>query len=405
MNLEGEPFRTRIDPWVDSNWIKSEAVPGLGEMNFSIRWTGTLTPQVTGEHVLAVTGDDGYRLFVDGEQVIENWSLHASETRKATLNLQAGRSYQIKLEYFQGSGEAEVTFTYAAPGQDALREAVNLAKDADIVIFVGGISPQVEGEEMDVRYEGFRGGDRTSLDLPSVQEKLLRAIHAAGKPVVLVLTSGSALSVNWAKENIPAIVALWYPGQEGGTALADVLFGDYNPAGRLPVTFYQSVEQLPPFEEYGMRGRTYRYFDGEPLWTFGHGLSYSRFAYRDFKCPASLKAGESATVSVKVKNVSDIDGDEVVQLYVKDLEASAPVPIRALQGFKRVHLKSGEEQTIHFTLTPRQLSLVTNKPQRVVEPGDFEIFIGGAMPTSAWPSAEVLRNRIKVTGRIYLLDL
>lgn len=404
-NLTGEPILTRIDPRVDSNWIKGEPVNGLGESNFSIRWTGALTPQVSGEYIFAVTGDDGYRLFIDGTQIIEYWSRHASETRKTTMNLEAGRAYQIKLEYYQAGGGANIEFEWGPPSQDASESAINLAKKSDVVIFVGGISPQVEGEEMNVTYEGFRGGDRTAIDLPAIQENLLRAIHATGKPMILVLTGGSALSINWAKENIPAILTVWYPGQEGGTALADILFGDYNPAGRLPVTFYKSVDQLPPFEDYNMKGRTYRYFEGEPLWPFGYGLSYSKFAYRDLKCPTSIKAGESANVLVKVKNVSELAGDEVVQLYLKDLQSSAPTPIHALQGFKRVHLKPSEEQTVQFTLTPRQLSLINNELKRVVEPGEFEIAVGGTQPNTVSPTSDLVSRKFKVTGQPFYLEL
>jgi beta-glucosidase len=263
-----------------------------------------------------------------------------------------------------------------------LREdALSKARESDAVVMVMGLNPSVEGEEMDVRAEGFRGGDRTDIGLPKPQEELIKAVHALGKPVVLVLMGGSALAVNWADENVPAVVEAWYPGQEGGTALADVLFGDYNPAGRLPVTFYKSVAQLPPFEEYGMAGRTYRYFKGEPLYPFGHGLSYTRFKYDKLKLGANkVKAGDGLRLSADVQNVGDRAGDEVVQLYLTDVAASVPVPTRALAGIARVSLKPGERRNISFSLAPAQMSVIDDKGRRVVEPGEFLVSVGGKQP-------------------------
>jgi beta-glucosidase len=256
---------------------------------------------------------------------------------------------------------------------------------------------------MDVPLEGFRGGDRTDIRLPKVQEELLKAIQATGKPVVLVLTGGSALAINWANENIPGIVQSWYSGEEGGTALSDVLFGDYNPAGRLPVTFYQSVNQLPPFEDYNMEGRTYRYFTGEPLFPFGYGLSYTRFAYSKLTIPKRLRAGENVHLSVQVKNTGKRAGDEVVQAYVKDVTASVPVPVRSLQGFKRIHLKAGESKTVTFVLTPRQLSLIDSQFKRVVEPGEFEISVGGAQLDRQSASTQTLSAKLSVTGKVFAI--
>ncbi len=263
-----------------------------------------------------------------------------------------------------------------------LAEAVESAKNADVAICVLGLSPRLEGEEMRVNAAGFSGGDRTSLDLPQPQEELLEAVAATGKPVVLVLLNGSALSVNWAARHVPAIVEAWYPGEESGTALADVLFGDYNPAGRLPVTFYRSVDQLPPFEDYRMAGRTYRYFTGEPLYPFGHGLSYTRFRYGKLRVgsDASRITGTELQVTAEVKNDGAREGDEVVQLYVSRPGAPVPVPIRSLQGVRRVHLQPGEKQTVSFTLTPRQLSMILDDGRRVETPGEVEISVGGKQP-------------------------
>jgi beta-glucosidase len=282
-------------------------------------------------------------------------------------------------------------------------KAVALAAQSDAVIFVGGITPRLEGEEMNVGLEGFHGGDRTDIRLPKVQEELLKALSATGKPVVLVLTSGSALAVNWANENIPAILQTWYAGEEGGTALADVLFGDTNPAGRLPVTFYKSVEQLPPFEDYRMAGRTYRYFTGEPLYPFGYGLSYTRFAYSKLSVPKQAKTGANVNVRVRVTNIGKVAGDEVVQLYVKDMQATVPVPLRALQGFKRIHLRPGESQVVSFTLAPRQLSLIDKQFKRVVEPGEFEIAVGGAQPGTPPSSTQTLTAKVTLAGAVFAI--
>ena len=278
-------------------------------------------------------------------------------------------------------------------------EAVAAAQKADVVIAVIGLSQLVEGEEG--QQEGVKDGehstgDRTDLDLPGVQEALLQAVAATGKPLVVVLLNGSAVAINWAEEHAAAVVEAWYPGEEGGTALADVLFGDYNPAGRLPVTFYKSVEDLPPFRDYamkrhGMAGHTYRYFDGETascrvLYPFGHGLSYTTFAYSELTFSAdTIKAGENLTVSVKVQNTGERAGDEVVQLYVRDMEASVPVPIRQLQGFTRLHLEPGAQQTVTFTLAPQQMSLIADDGQRVIEPGLFEVSVGGGQPGTSAP--------------------
>jgi beta-glucosidase len=271
------------------------------------------------------------------------------------------------------------------PGQkrtdDELKsEAMEAAKKADIIIMCMGITPRLEGEEMKVSVEGFSGGDRTRIDLPDIQQDLIKAIHALGKPVVLVLLNGSALAINWESRNIPAIIETWYGGQAAGQALADVIFGDYNPAGRLPVTFYKSVEDLPDFKDYRMENRTYRYFNGEPLYAFGFGLSYTTFKYSKCSAAKTINPGDDLKVTVDVKNTGKVSGDEVVQLYLSNLSASVPVPIRALKGFKRIHLNPGETKTVTFTVTPDAFSVINEQNKRVVEPGIFEISVGGGQP-------------------------
>jgi beta-glucosidase len=266
-------------------------------------------------------------------------------------------------------------------GQQELRsQALDIADKADVIIMCMGISPRLEGEEMDVKIEGFQGGDRTSLDIPEVQEDLIKEIQSLGKPVVLVLFSGSALAVNWEDKNIPVILEAWYPGQAGGTAIADVIFGDYNPAGRLPVTFYRSVSDLPPFEDYNMKGRTYRYFDGEPLYQFGYGLSYTTFSYANLTIDKQCKSCDSVELTVNVKNTGKLTGDEVVQIYLRNLDATAPVPRFTLIGFKRVFLQPGETRKVIFSIPSRAFSVINEQNERVVIPGRFEFFAGGRQP-------------------------
>ena len=241
------------------------------------------------------------------------------------------------------------------------------------------------------------GGDRTHLKLPQTQRDLMQAVAKTGKPVVLVLLNGSALAVNWADENLAAIISAGYPGQEGGNAVADVLFGDYNPAGRLPVTYYKSVDQLPAFEEYDMEGRTYKYFNDQPLYPFGYGLSYTTFEYSDLKVAKKAKVGESIKVEVKVTNTGEVAGDEVVQLYIKDEEASTPRPKIQLEGFERIHLNPGESKVVELELTARQFSIIGENDKRVIETGWFTVFVGGGQPD--FKDSNSVSERVKMNGK------
>lgn len=259
-------------------------------------------------------------------------------------------------------------------------EALNAAGKADVVIMCMGITPRLEGEEMRVTVDGFRGGDRTRIDLPDVQQELIREIHALGKPVILVLLNGSALAVNWEKENIPAILEAWYPGQAGGEAIADVIFGDYNPAGRLPVTFYKSENDLPPFENYRMYNRTYRYFTGEPLYPFGYGLSYTTFKYKKLKVNLNNAPSGTKEVSVKVMNSGKMAGDEVIQVYVSSINSRLTAPLRTLKAFRRIHLLPGEMKTVKIELPADAFSLINEEGKKVDLPGRYEITVGGGQP-------------------------
>ena len=398
----GQPVLTRVDPRVDFWWKRQTPLTRRVGAHFSIRWTGSLVAPVTGTYKLGASGFSGYRLHLDGEPVVEYQGVHHPVTRTKEVELEAGRLYGIRLEYVNRGPDPQVQLLWSVPGPEALIDAAEAARRAEVVILVMGLSPTLEGEEMPVDVEGFAGGDRTDIRLPQPQEELLQQIHALGKPTVLVLLNGSALAVNWAREHVPAIVEAWYPGQAGGDGIADVLFGDYNPGGRLPVTFYRSVEDLPPFEDYRMAGRTYRYFQGEPLFPFGHGLSYTTFAYSDLRLSAeTITPQETFTVSVGVRNTGDRAGDEVVQLYVSHVDGPVPVPIRQLQGFERVHLAAGETKTVTFTLRPRQLSIVTDGGRRVVVPGKFRIAVGGRQPSPEDTGGEgtaVLFGALAVTG-------
>jgi beta-glucosidase len=383
-DLSGMPKGVRQDPQLQFTWSGSGPGLGLTQFHYSVRWTGALIAPADGEYTLAVGGDDGFRLFVNDQKVIDDWGIHPTETKTTTVTLKAGQHIPIRLEYYQAEGDAEISLQWRRPIQSPYADAIAAAKRADAVIFVGGISSKLEGEE------GTGGtGDRTSMDLPDVQEKLLEALHATGKPVVLVLMNGSAMSVNWADAHLPAIVEAWYPGEEGGTALADVLFGDYNPAGRLPVMFYKSVDQLPAFTDYAMKARTYRYFNGEPLYPFGYGLSYTQFRYGALTLPRQVKDGQSVTVTAQVENVGSREGDEVSELYLRPAPDSAsreiapgqPMPRLVLSGFTRIHLAPHQRRTVSFTLTPDQLRLVNAKGERILQPSAWQVYVGGHQPS------------------------
>jgi len=382
--LAGAPAVTRLDAEMNFDWGMSNPAPGIPADDFSARWTGKLTAPTSGKYRFGAIADDGVRVYVDGKLIAEDWTDHAPATITGEVTLEAGRSYDIKIEYYESKIGAVAKLVWQPPivkREAPYAEAVNVARQADTVVLVLGLSSRLEGEEMNVREPGFSGGDRVSIDLPARQQGLLEAVAATGKPVVLVLLSGSALAVNWANEHVPAIVQAWYPGEEGGAAVADALFGDYNPAGRLPVTFYKSVEQLPAFDNYSMDGRTYRFFKGEPLYPFGYGLSYTRFEYSGFSVSTRrVSTADKVTVSATVANAGTREGDEVVQLYMTDVAASVRVPIRALAGVERVHLKPGERRVVSFTIEARQLAVITDDGRTVVEPGDFKVTIGGKQP-------------------------
>lgn len=393
--LSGQPALVRVDPEIGFRWDRGSPTDNLmarGEVgqgqgipndNFSIRWSGQLLPPTTGAYRLEAAANDGFRLYLDGKRVLDRWQdnerMHADSV---SLQLEGGRAYDIRLEVYEGERDAGVRLAWERPGaKPPFEAALEAARQAEVVVFVGGLTGDVEGEEMTVNYPGFAGGDRTDIRLPATQRKLLEALHATGKPVVLVLTTGSAVAVDWAQQNLPAILVAWYPGQRGGNAVADVLFGDANPAGRLPVTFYKAEEKLPAFDDYAMRGRTYRYFGGEPLYPFGHGLSYTRFAYSSLKLDRNaLGADGRATVSVTVKNEGKRAGDEVVQLYLAPVEPKRERAVKELRGFQRVHLQPGESREVSFSFVPQSDLRVFDEAKNayVVDPGRYEAQVGAS---------------------------
>jgi beta-glucosidase len=366
---------------VDSQSANASLIWTDKERDGSTRWSGFITAKASGEHLFRFASNNGYRLWIGDQLIVDAWNIrNAPMLSPGRITLEAGHRYPLRLEAFQrgNAGRQELTWALAS---DTGEDAVEAARQADLVVFVAGLSARLEGEEMKVDAPGFAGGDRTSLDLPGPQQQLLERVQAVGKPVVLVLMSGSALSVNWADRNVPAIIEAWYPGGEGGKAVAELLAGDFSPAGRLPVTFYRSADQLPAFRDYAMKGRTYRYFDGEALYPFGFGLSYTSFAYSAPAVSAkSIGAGKSVRAMVRVSNSGGRDGDEVVQLYVaKPGDGAKPT----LAGFTRVYLKKGESRKVSFDLDARALSQVDDAGARKVLPGSYRLSFGGGQPGHA----------------------
>lgn len=361
-----------------------------GKYPLRVEWTGFLTPTETGDFSVGIRFGSGFtRVFVGDKQVAQGFAFGASGTQAKVgrVHLEQGKKVSLKVDYSQNAaGPVQAQLIWSKYDPKPSPEAVKAAKDADVVIAVLGITSELEGEEMPVSEEGFKGGDRTSLDLPRPEEELLEAVVATGKPVVLVLANGSALSVNWAKEHVNAMLESWYAGEEGGAAIAETLSGKNNPAGRLPVTFYTGVDQLPPFEDYAMKGRTYRYFEGKPLYPFGYGLSYTTFSYSGLTLPKNaIKAGGPLTAEVTVTNTGKLDGDEVAQLYLS-FPSVPGAPLRALRGFQRIHLKAGESQKVRFELKERDLSMVTQAGQPIIADGAYTVSVGGGQPNTEAPT-------------------
>ncbi|MGA2569989.1 MAG: glycoside hydrolase family 3 C-terminal domain-containing protein [Terracidiphilus sp.] len=374
------PLATRVEQGID---IEAQPLPeaAVNADPLTVKWEATLTPKETGEYNLGVETDGFFRVFLDGRPVTMANYPHGVETITRRVHLDAGTAYKLLVEYQRiGNAAPHLKLVWGKMDRSVDPAVVTAAKDADVVVAVVGITSELEGEEMRVNEPGFQGGDRTSIDLPEPEESLLKALATAGKPLVVVLTNGSALAVNWAEEHANAILEAWYPGEEGGNAVAQTLSGANNPAGRLPVTFYKSLDQLPNFEDYSMRGRTYRYFAGKPLFPFGYGLSYTTFSYSGLKVPAgAVDAGQPAVVEATVTNTGKLAGDEVAELYLK-FPSVAGAPRIALRGFERVHLEPGASTTVKFELKPRDMSMVTSAGEPIVAEGAYTVIVGGGQP-------------------------
>ncbi|MCI4592646.1 glycoside hydrolase family 3 C-terminal domain-containing protein [Sphingobium sp. BYY-5] len=395
-DFSGAPVTTQTHRKVDFDWNRTSPAQGVPANRYGVRWTGTLLPEGPGDHILRVdvprcfdcSGHDPVRLWIDDQPVVtDNGDNSAVEAR---LHFADASPHSIRLELAHASEDEGIRLTWVAPALPQRSRAVAEARAADAVVAFVGLSPAVEGEALQIEVPGFSGGDRTDIALPEAQQQLLEAVKATGKPLVVVLLSGSAVAMQWAKDHADAVVAAWYPGEAGGTAISDLIEGRYAPSGRLPVTFYARTLDLPAFVDYNMRERTYRYFHGVPLWGFGHGLSYTSFAYDRAQAPAEIAAGSTLTVKARLTNSGAREGEEVAQAYLIPPENlrtigafNDPVLRHNLVGFQRANLKQGREKTLSFTLDPRALSTVDRDGNRAVRPGNYRLFIGGGQPGEA----------------------
>jgi beta-glucosidase len=412
--MTGAPVVTRVDKQVDFDWSDASPVPELPQTSFGVKWTGMLVPPKAGTYSFELKvgrcGDgcgtdateaqretEKVRVTLDGKPVdVTMPAKHGWNDMVPAMQLTFAdtKPHAIEIEYEHHGAHTPggISLRWKAPEAVEVDEAVAAAKQADVVIAVVGLSSELEGEEMPVHVEGFDGGDRTLIDLPAAQRKLLEAVGATGKPLVVVLENGSALAVNWAAKNAQAILEAWYPGEAGGTAIGETLAGRNNPGGKLPLTFYTGVDQLPPFDDYSMKNRTYRYYTGTPLYGFGYGLSYTKFAYAGLKLSeATVAAGQPLTVNAVVKNTGKMDGDAVAELYLTPPQTGpdgGPAPLRELVGFERVHLKRGEQKPVQFVLGPRELSVVDKEGHRAMRAGSYKVYLGGSQPGSGGEGSE-----------------
>ncbi|MBK8188726.1 MAG: glycoside hydrolase family 3 C-terminal domain-containing protein [Cellvibrio sp.] len=372
-SYSGKPLLKRVDKNAKVVWEREVA-------SGAVRWTGFIKAPESGEYTMRYVADGGYRIWINDQVVINAWNVDWRPViASGSVKMEAGKIYPIKIEAFQRGEQGDEHLVWSLPSNPGADAAIEIAKKSDVIVYVGGITAQVEGEEMPVPLPGFVGGDRTDLSLPRAQTELLKRLYATGKPVVIVLTNGSALAVKQEDQNATAILEAWYPGGQGGEAVASALAGDISPAGRLPVTFYNSLDDLPAFGDYSMQNRTYKYYKGEVLYPFGYGLSYTKFSYKDAKVlPAQFASGK-LNLSVAVTNSGKMDSDEVVQVYLsrKDLAGS---PIRSLIGFKRVHIAKGATQKVSFELSERDLSSVDENGKRALFAGKADLWIGGGQP-------------------------
>ncbi|MHC4131058.1 MAG: glycoside hydrolase family 3 C-terminal domain-containing protein [Planctomycetota bacterium] len=402
--FSGDPVVKKVESNV---FLTSEfGVPykGLEEENFSVRWSGSIVIPEHAKYKFIAAGNENCKVYLNNKLIIDGRKSSSSEF----LDLKSGGPYSFKIEVVVDTEEFDLIMFWKIDQNDLANNAMAAAEESDIIIMAMGISNEIEGEELGVQLTGFSGGDRTTIELPVEQQRLIRNIKSLNKPVILVLMGGGSFALPAEQKLCDAILMAWYPGQAGGTALADVLFGDCNPSGKLPLTFYKSTSDLPDFRNYDMEGRTYRFFKGEPLYAFGYGLSYTSFAYSDLELPESIEAGENIELSVKVKNTGSVAGDEIVQIYVKDVQASVRVPVHSLQAFKRIHLKPGETKTVRFNLSPKQIALLNDDMEWMVEPGKFLTSAGGRQPNQkeniGGNYKDIIVEEMTVTGSDYIIN-
>lgn len=399
--FSGNPGLTRTDKNIDFYWINNAPDNSFDQENFSAVWTGYIKAPVSGHYNIGIYGYDQYKLYLNDSLITSFQSEHEPGLSYKAVDMKAGMLYKFEVKYASTKSAPLVKLKWELPGQNLQAEALDICKKADLVVMCMGLSPFIEGEEMPLVVDGFYKGDRTKLKLPDTQLRLMQAVKALGKPMVLVLINGSAVAVNWENDNIPAIVEAWYGGQEGGNAIADVLTGAYNPSGRLPVTFYKSEDQLPKFDDYNMKGRTYRYFTGKPLYEFGYGLSYTTFGYSAISTSGAGNVTSPVNVTAQVKNTGKYDGAEVVQLYVKNNAAADEQ--WSLKRFKKIELKKGESKMVQFTLKPDDFSVINKDGIRIIKPGDFTIYIGGKQPTASAAKIQVISKVIRLNGQLTTL--
>jgi beta-glucosidase len=397
-----------------------------------VRWTGVIVPPAPGKYDFTLRvgrcrmcgGQDRVSVVVDGKEVASQVNAstpagqgvaringttgmpdvpHPTGPPHFTLDFADARPQTVRIEMTRSSSSmgGGISLDWQPPADVLLKQAVDAAKNADLVVAMVGLSPLLEGEEMPVHVEGFSGGDRTDIKLPASQEKMLTQVAATGKPLVVVLLNGSALAVNWAEQHANAILDAWYPGEAGGNAIAGTLSGANNPGGRLPVTFYTSLDELPPFTDYAMQNRTYRYFQGKPLYAFGYGLSYTKFSYAHVKLSSeTVHAGDTLTVVADVTNTGKLAGDEVAELYLLPPHDGngGLSPNLQLEGFTRIHLLPGQTRQVAFKLSPRQLSEVDAQGVRSVQPGKYLLSVGGSQPKDALAPTPVQTAGFTIVG-------
>jgi beta-glucosidase len=431
-SFDGIPVKSVIDPQINFNWSGVNPLANEAEHGFAVRWSGVLSVPQPGSYEFTLRGgpcrgcarEQSYRVLIDGKEIASTppapvvtgpvptringttglpEEVHQQGPLHFTVSFEAEQSHQIEVQLIrrradQGSG---LTLEWTPPKDILLAPAIAAARKSDLIIAILGLSPNLEGEEMPVKLEGFSGGDRTDIDLPKSQAALLANLVATHKPLVVVLLNGSALAVNFADKNANAILEAWYPGEAGGKAIVDTLLGRNNPAGRLPITFYKSSADLPSFDDYSMKNRTYRYFTGAPLYSFGYGLSYTRFAYSDLRLSTSkLAAGNHLSATVKVTNSGKLAGDEVTEAYIipPSDDNDGLSPKTQLCGYQRVHLAPGESKTVTFDFEPRWISEVDAKGDRSVRAGVYKLAVGGAQPNDPRAPSLGLNATFEILG-------